>query len=52
MANVTQLATGRNVAIGSSGGFINKEMTGLDEAQRGYVREKMASQFQVPRARK
>ena len=44
-ANVTQLATVGNVAIRSPGRFINKGMMRLDEAQRGYRREKMASQL-------
>ena len=47
-ANATQLATVGNVAIKSPGRFINKGMMRLDEAQRGYRREKMASQLWVP----
>lgn len=42
-AGVTKLATGKNVAIRSPGRFIDKGMTRFNEAQRGYIREKMAS---------
>lgn len=42
-ADVTRLATGKTVAIRSPGRFIGKGMTRFDEAQRGYIREKMAS---------
>lgn len=41
--DVTRLATGKNVAIRSPGRFIDKGMTRFYEAQRAYIREKMAS---------
>lgn len=50
--DVTQLVPGRNVAIRSPGRCTNKEMTRLDEAQRSYMREKMAPAALSPMSKK